>query len=185
MTEPIFQSFPKITRYNNVGVTITEKIDGTNACIAFDHDGNMFCQSRKRIITSGDDNFGFAGWAENNQTALFEMLGEGRHFGEWWGRGIQRTYGLAERRFSLFNTHRWGERGPIDVGGVEVNCVPVLVQCQLNELNQKVASALCGLRLDGSRAANFTDAEGVMVYLSNVGYLKHPFDPEPKGQVAA
>jgi hypothetical protein len=39
-------------------------------------------------------------------------LGPGRHFGEWWGAGIQRRYGLTEKRFSLFNVTRWGEARP-------------------------------------------------------------------------
>ena len=34
-------------------------------------------------------------------------LGEGIHFGEWWGLGIQRNYGMNEKVFSLFNTKRW------------------------------------------------------------------------------
>lgn len=38
-------------------------------------------------------------------------LGPGRHFGEWWGKGIQRGYGLEGRRFSLFNAVRWAEHG--------------------------------------------------------------------------
>lgn len=34
-------------------------------------------------------------------------LGKGYHYGEWWGKGIQRGYGLEEKRFSLFNVSRW------------------------------------------------------------------------------
>ena len=34
-------------------------------------------------------------------------LGEGRHYGEWWGKGVQRGYNLTEKRFSLYNIHRW------------------------------------------------------------------------------
>ena len=36
------------------------------------------------------------------------FLVPGRHFGEWWGSGIQRGYGLDEKTFSLFNAYRWG-----------------------------------------------------------------------------
>jgi hypothetical protein len=40
-------------------------------------------------------------------------LGVGRHFGEWWGSGIQRGYGLpqGEKRWSLFNVARWHRVG--------------------------------------------------------------------------
>ena len=38
-------------------------------------------------------------------------LGPGRHFGEWWGAGIQRRYGQAEKRWSLFNVGRWALHG--------------------------------------------------------------------------
>ena len=38
-------------------------------------------------------------------------LGVGLHYGEWWGSGIQRGYGLkkGERYFSLFNVRRYTE----------------------------------------------------------------------------
>ncbi len=64
----------------------------------------MFIGSRTRWITAQDDNHGFARWVEGNKQELLK-LGAGRHFGEWWGSGIQRGYGLqkGEKRFSLFN----------------------------------------------------------------------------------
>jgi hypothetical protein len=70
-------------------------------------------RSRSRWITPDDDNFGFAAWVEANRDELL-TLGPGRHFGEWWGSGIQRGYGLpkGEKRFSLFNVSRWGESRP-------------------------------------------------------------------------
>lgn len=107
-----FKPWPKITRVENKRVPIfTEKIDGTNACIAIDADGNYHCQSRNRIITPEDDNYGFARWCKQNEEAVLK-LGEGYHFGEWWGQGIGRNYGLNYRRFSLFNTRRWGYHNP-------------------------------------------------------------------------
>src|ERR1700744_4152565 len=66
-------------------------------------------QSRNRLLTPGkNDNYGFAGWVEENKEELFK-LGPGHHFGEWWGKSIARNYGLDERRFSLFNVKRWVE----------------------------------------------------------------------------
>src|SRR5882762_4949927 len=54
----------------------------------------VYAQSRKRIITPEQDNFGFARWVYDNAETLVHDLGEGLHFGEWWGSGIQRGYGL-------------------------------------------------------------------------------------------
>jgi len=67
--------------------------------------------SRSRWLQPGkQDNFGFAGWVAANAEALVALLGPGRHFGEWWGGGIQRKYGLGAKRFSLFNVSRYGEQ---------------------------------------------------------------------------
>jgi hypothetical protein len=64
--------------------------------------------SRNRWLTTKADNFGFASWVKENAMTLADVLGPGLHYGEWWGRGIQRNYGLDHRRFSLFNVDRWG-----------------------------------------------------------------------------
>jgi len=104
-TKEPFTPFPKLARLQRE-VIITEKIDGTNAQIYITDDGRMLTGSRTRWIYPEDDNFGFAAWARDNKDELMQ-LGPGRHFGEWWGRGIQRNYGLNERRFSLFNVARW------------------------------------------------------------------------------
>lgn len=105
MTE--FKEFPKMPRWSRE-VIITEKIDGTNASIFIGEDGEFLTGSRTRWITPTDDNFGFSGWAYYNKEELLK-LGPGHHFGEWWGSGIQRGYGLKEKRFSLFNTFRWSD----------------------------------------------------------------------------
>lgn len=105
-----FQPFPKVPRLLR-GVTVTEKIDGTNASVRVYADGTVRAGSRTRWITPEDDNFGFAAWVRDHAEEL-RGLGEGHHFGEWWGRGIQRGYGLNERRFSLFNVSRWNADTP-------------------------------------------------------------------------
>lgn len=48
MTE--FQEFPKIVRYSR-DVIVTEKIDGTNACLFIGDDGEFLTGSRTRWIT--------------------------------------------------------------------------------------------------------------------------------------
>jgi hypothetical protein len=125
-----FKSWPKMTRVENRRTPIfTEKIDGTNACVVIGRtdiiddnaiaewlrgDGDrlvMWAQSRTRFIRPDDDNYGFARWVQENAEALFN-LGEGYHFGEWWGQGIQRGYGQTKKRFSLFDTRRWNADNP-------------------------------------------------------------------------
>lgn len=96
-----FKSWSKIPRIENETWIATEKIDGTNGLIAFDDDMNLHIGSRSKWITSDDDNHGFAKWANENLEDL-KKLGPGYHFGEWYGRGIQRNYGLKDRRFALF-----------------------------------------------------------------------------------
>lgn len=159
-----FVPFPKISRLRR-GCVITEKIDGTNAAVGVLEDGRVYAQSRKRLITPGKstDNCGFAAWVEANEDALREGLGVGLHFGEWWGAGIQRRYGLDEKRFSLFNTGRWSGTPIVESGLVSV--VPVLYAGVFD--TDAVDNALDELRKGGSVAApGFADPEGVVVFLS-------------------
>lgn len=107
----MFKAWPKIPRIENEKFHITEKIDGTNACVIIQvgEYPQVLAQSRTRIITPEDDNYGFAKWVQENAEQLIADLGEGYHFGEWWGQGIQRGYGLEEKRFSLFNPTKHSE----------------------------------------------------------------------------
>lgn len=100
-----FVTFPKMARLSRECI-ITEKIDGTNAQICITGDGQMLVGSRTRWITPENDNYGFAAWAYDHRYELM-TLGPGRHFGEWWGQGIQRKYEMPLRLLSLFNTQRW------------------------------------------------------------------------------
>lgn len=120
MVDIPFVEFPKIARFNRE-VIVTEKIDGTNAQILVNDTGDevVGVGSRTRWISPKDDNHGFAGWVQKNKEELLR-LGPGSHFGEWWGAGIQRTYGLKEKRFSLFNVSRWEHDRPACCGVVPV-----------------------------------------------------------------
>lgn len=69
---------------------MTEKIDGTNGQIVITPEGQVFAGSRNRYVEPGNDNYGFAQWVKSNEAALRDLLGPGRHYGEWWGAGIQR-----------------------------------------------------------------------------------------------
>lgn len=111
MKFPEFQEFKKIPRLSRE-IIITEKIDGTNGVIYIDDVGNLFAGSRNRWLWGTvqneihNDNYGFAKWAKEHCDEL-KQLCAGYHYGEWMGQGIQRNYGLKEKRFYLFNTSRW------------------------------------------------------------------------------
>lgn len=175
----LFRAWPKTPRVENKKEFYTEKIDGTNACIAiFDNtsiddiiekpvchiNGDediayaIFAQSRNRMITPEDDNYGFAKWVREHALELI-TLGEGYHYGEWWGQGVGRNYGMKEKVFSLFNTKRWGPHNP----NTPVCCrvVPTIHANSLEEARKQLIEG-------GSLAApGFMNVEGVIVYEYN------------------
>jgi hypothetical protein len=185
-----FQPWPKIARLNR-RVLVTEKIDGTNAAVLitplaeldrietpgdpvrlFDNDARIalamvgdhvvFAQSRTRFIAPGFDNHGFAAWVARNAESLVSDLGPGRHFGEWWGSGIQRGYGLAkgEKRFALFNVDRFRDVALATPG---LGVVPLLMT--MPGLDGSHADALAELAQHGSVVSpGFMQPEGIVVY---------------------
>lgn len=192
-----FCGFPKIARLSRE-VIVTEKIDGTNAQVYIGADGTILAGSRTRWITPDDDNFGFAAWVAGHREELL-TLGPGRHFGEWWGRGIQRHYGAPDRRWSLFNTVRWALPGsdpqPIPTGDPRVvkmqdvlppccSLVPVLWRGNFDDLN--VTSLMVELAATGSRAwLGFPKPEGIVLFhvAGGVAFKKTlDRDDEPKGR---
>ncbi len=160
-----FIAFPKLSRLFRDCV-ITEKLDGTNACVIVSEDGTVAAQSRTRLITPEADNFGFALWVQQHTDQL-RMLGPGHHFGEWWGVGIQRNYGLHERRFSLFNTARWG------VATERPECCHVVPELYAGPFSTEVVQdTLFDLDCVGSTAApGFMNPEGVVIYHTASGKL--------------
>ncbi len=159
MEEHKFEGFQKISRLNRECV-VTEKIDGTNALIYILDDGEtMLVGSRTKWITPKDDNMGFAKWVEANKTELLK-LGPGRHFGEWWGAGIQRKYGLTEKRFSLFNVAIWAD------DAVRPKCCHVVPELGRGmDIRAVTEAALAQLREKGSVAApGFMKPEGIVIY---------------------
>jgi len=177
MTE--FQAFEKIARLSRSCV-ITEKIDGTNAQIFIGEDGEFLTGSRKRWITPEDDNYGFSRWAHEHKDELM-LLGPGRHFGEWWGSGIQRKYGLTDgdKRFSLFNTSRWGSNTPPPPCCL---VVPVLYAGVFT--STAVDECLDRLRENGSVAVpGFMKPEGVVVYqTAGRCYFKKTLEKDAEGK---
>jgi hypothetical protein len=128
----------------------------------------MLAGSRKRWLTSekGGDNYGFGRWVSENREELIS-LGEGRHYGEWWGAGIQRRYGLTEKRFSLFNTARWGVHNEPPAC---CSVVPILRQGMMDTVF--IEETLKDLRLNGSYAApGFMNPEGIVIYMTQARRL--------------
>lgn len=158
----------------------------------------IYAGSRNRWLKSGKttDNFGFAAWVKENADQLAQ-LGPGRHYGEWWGQGIQRTYGLDHKRFSLFNVARWRDENSPDglitahyPMAMEVpkccGVVPVLNICTFTTSN--VQNWIDMLMEFGSFAApGFMNPEGIVVYhtAGNVLFKQTiEKDEEPKSKVA-
>jgi hypothetical protein len=189
-----FEPFPKIPRLRR-GFTITEKIDGTNASIlvgefeglshgTIAHLDNqpvgVQAASRTRLITPGKstDNHGFAHWVYENADELASILGPGRHFGEWWGLGIQRGYGMGRKVFSLFNTSRW-ESLDMYVGDADLRSVPVLETGDRFD-SSYADHAINELTTGGSVAAGgFMRPEGIVIYHHALnGYFKQTIDKD-------
>lgn len=159
-----FTPFPKIPRLFR-DITITEKIDGTNAQVIISEDGLVAAGSRTRYLTLDNDNYGFARWVQENKTDLLK-LGPGRHFGEWWGNGIQRNYDLKEKRFSLFNVAKWSD--PASRPNC-CHCVPVLAALCPFDM-ELIKGQLERLKGNGSFAApGFMKPEGIVVF-HNAGH---------------
>jgi hypothetical protein len=175
---PEFKEFPKIARLNRECI-VTEKIDGTNGCIIVTDDG-VWAQSRNRVLAEDTDPFGFALFVEQNKDTLRGVLGAGYHYGEWFGRGIQRNYGMDVRRFALFNVARWNEV-PLCEG---LTTVPTLYRGPFR--TDEVVIALDFLRRDGSQIApGFMRPEGVVIYheAAQTGFkVTLERDEERKGQ---
>jgi len=172
-----FEAFKKIPRLSRE-IIITEKIDGTNAQVVITPDLEMLVGSRNKYITPDNDNYGFAKWCYENKEELLK-LGIGRHYGEWWGKGIQRGYGLEEKRFSLFNTHKWNKDNTPSCCSV----VPLIYKGPFDMA--VIDNALLFLVNNGSFAQpGFMKPEGIVVYHTAAGtYLKKTCenDEVPKG----
>lgn len=195
-----FLPFPKLARLSRECV-VTEKIDGTNAQILIEPiDGPVDINpawvvatvnglaiaagSRTRYLTIGktSDNYGFAQWVHDNALDLVK-LGPGRHFGEWWGKGIQRNYGVEDKRFSLFHTAGIAELPSC------VSVAPVLwtglfdlaVLTYAGPMNM-VDEVMLDLWTHGSKAApGFMNPEGIVVYHTHAKVaFKKTFDDNHK-----
>lgn len=172
-----FTEFDKISRLNRE-VIVTEKIDGTNGQVhirlaegselemgydtQIEVDGlpcYIRAGSRNRwvLYLGSDDNNGFGRWVHQHAHEL-TALGAGAHFGEWWGSGIQRKYGLSEKRWSLFNVGRWNDEN-------KPACCHVVPIIGTGTSFDVVYTAIESLKQHGSQAApGFMKPEGVVAF---------------------
>jgi RNA ligase len=209
-----FQEFEKISRLNRE-VIVTEKIDGTNGQVHIrPADGSTLehgydCQidiggvphyiragSRNGWVAhvGGDDNNGFGRWVYQHAHEL-AALGAGAHFGEWWGQGIQRKYGLTEKRWSLFNVGRWVQYpgtgdAPREKQAYAPPCCHVVPVLRIGVgLHDTVDAALEMLREYGSKASpGFMKPEGIVAFHTHARTLFKVTlerDQEPKSMRAA
>lgn len=205
----MFERFPSLTRFSH-GWTITEKLDGTNAAVVIVSfldsadavyadravakvgDTYVFAQSRSKLITPGKstDNHGFAQFVKDNAEEFVAKLGEGRHFGEWVGKGVnKRHYNLPDKRFALFNVGRWEDADLPE----RVTTVPTIVKnAYLDNPGEVAIEAMNGLRIMGSHFGprddhgfGFGNPEGVVMYHhpSNTAFKK-TFDYDEMGKWA-
>lgn len=207
----MFEPFPKLTRFSQ-DWTVTEKIDGSNAQIyifdgslvdevhrdtfydlcdhaIFRNDEYYVCAgSRSRFLaaTKQGDHMGFARWVTEHAEKLIKTLGLGRHYGEWWGQGIQRGYDLKEKRFSLFNVGRWKEEDVTHVPGLHVVPNIGFKGQYLDEPGKTFNDALDYLKKWGSLAApGYMNPEGIVMFHGRSGAMfKKTFDYDEQGKWA-
>lgn len=180
-----FKSFDKILHIGKLYMSITQKIHGSNAQIYIQkitddtfeqetlHKGyNVRAGSRTRWLTPDDDNYGFCKWVRENGEELVMTLGEGRHYGEWAGPGINSGEGLKEKTLCLFNWRRWiGKDLP-----ERVTTVPMLYKgaISLDAIND----AMDRLKEQGSMLVpGYMKPEGVVIEIDGQLY-KNVFDEE-------
>ncbi len=171
-----FKEFNKILHIGKLFMTITQKIHGSNAQICIYKDDNEELQikagSRTRWLCEDDDNYGFAKFVNANREELIGILGEGRHYGEWAGPGINSGEGLSEKTLCLFNWRRWMEK-PLPH---RVTVVPLLYKGGISL--DVIGNVMARLKESGSfLVPNYMKPEGVVIELDGQFY-KNVFDNE-------
>lgn len=109
----------------------------------------------------------------NHKQWLAQTLGDGYHYGEWAGPGIQKNrHGLEQKTFFLFNSSRWSNLPSNDYG---LSCVPLLFDGAFYD--GIVADMMLWL-LDYRKYK----PEGLMIYWKDMDtYLKHTLE-NPEGK---
>lgn len=190
MSDLTFTPWPKTPRLAKAFYcTITEKLDGTNAQFTVKDGHIVSVGSRNRFITPGKetDNFGFAAWVAMHAHDLAQ-LGEGTHYGEWYGRGIGRGYDIDENRLALFGVDRHRAAYEAMLEGHDsdfptcVGLVPVLYRGAYDP--EKIQWCMESLAVNGSYAVDgYMKPEGIVIAMDGQR-AKLTFDA-PEGKWAA
>lgn len=130
----VFRKFPSIVQFSGVVKCVRDhakhhseplpkikftgstKLHGTNSGIGFNPAGEVWFQSRERLLSYESDNAGFCTWGEQNLAVLkeiYKIVVEEEcleHdsffiFGEWFGTSIQKGVAvsqLKEKKFGVF-----------------------------------------------------------------------------------
>lgn len=128
-----FLSYPSIDQFKNTAYQMkqylefrnipelsvlfqgTVKLHGTNAACIMDTDGDIYFQSRSRILDTVNDNCGFCNFGHENIAVfksifdrikeLYAQPGKIQLYGEWCGGNIQKGVGLNKvpRMFVIFD----------------------------------------------------------------------------------
>lgn len=201
MDSPIaYRPYPKTSRLFSP-VVVTEKVDGTNGCIMITDSPSSLCASfpwndspswveipgrgmedgkvwvsagsKSRLLdpSSKGDNFGFCKWVHANAYLLFQDLGVGVHHGEWAGKGIQRGYGLENKKFFLFNTRRFKDA---EFMTPDLHTVPVLYEGEYYgtlpyDMEQELS--LTGSRVNCLSSTSIR-SEGICIFWSHDNTIK-------------
>lgn len=183
-TDNEFRPWRSIERYQGIHVQIAEKLHGTSAQVHVQKqlDGTLKALAGKRTSYVGTTgHFGFGEFVANNGQALCDSLGEGRHYGEWVGPGVNGQYGLTEKVFVLFN-HRY--HLPKKLAGKlpnRVDVVPVLYDGPYTPTI--IGETMDNLKASGSVfAPGFMKPEGVVLFFPQFNTMqKKVFKPEETG----
>ncbi len=171
-----FKSFGKIENINKFEFSITQKLHGTNAQIHIWKQNGLYqikAACRTRYLTEQDDNYGFCKFVLANEDAIVNALGEGRHYGEWCGPGINSGEGLKEKGLYLFNWARWSDKNLPP----RFYTVPLLYEGR--ELNlESINLIMDNLKANGSKlVSGYMHPEGIVINIGGVFY-KQVFNPE-------
>lgn len=105
----------------------TVKLHGTNAAVCYNNSQGLWVQSRSKIISVGNDNYGFAMFVEQHRSDFIKLFFDLKDtkkidlhntvviFGEWAGEGIQNGVGISEFEKSFYI---FGAKEMIDEEGI-------------------------------------------------------------------
>lgn len=177
MSEQEFKSWREIDKFQGVHVIITEKIHGSNAQILVyrDESGALkaLAGSRTQFLDPwGRDNFGFAKYVMAHEAQICEQLGEGRHYGEWVGPGVNSDYGLKDKHLVLFDFRRHPKE-KFEAGQMPPNMLPIPVLYDGPYAPGIEDKVMDGLKANGSvLSPGFMKPEGVVLFFPQFGSMK-------------